>query len=115
MLRFHPDGNRSESSKRQKRVRLILMQQSVRQGVRCDRGHDALPFLSPKPPSLIVRETEADGLIVREVYPQVPPKVEYSLSPLGRSMEPVLLALKIWSDANIDLFGQPDSSNEIAI
>lgn len=54
-----------------------------------------------------LRELEADGLIIRKVYPQVPPKVEYSLSPLGRSLEPVLLALKTWGDANIDLFAQP--------
>jgi DNA-binding HxlR family transcriptional regulator len=33
--------------------------------------------------------------------------VEYSLSPLGRSMEPVLLALKVWGDANIGLYGKP--------
>lgn len=51
-----------------------------------------------------LRELEMDGLIVRKVYPQVPPKVEYSLSPLGRSLEPVLLTLKQWGDANIGLF-----------
>ncbi len=54
-----------------------------------------------------LRELEEDGLITRKVYAQVPPKVEYSLSPLGRSMEPVLLALKIWGDANIGLYGKP--------
>jgi DNA-binding HxlR family transcriptional regulator len=53
-----------------------------------------------------LRELEADGLIVRKVYPQVPPKVEYSISPLGRSLEPVLLGLKDWGDENIGLFGQ---------
>lgn len=51
-----------------------------------------------------LRELEADSLIVRKVYAQVPPKVEYSLSPLGRTMIPVLDALKIWGDANIGLF-----------
>lgn len=61
-----------------------------------------------------LRELEVDGLIVRKVYPQVPPKVEYSLSPLGRSLEPVLLALKIWGDANIDLFAQPNSIDALA-
>jgi len=54
-----------------------------------------------------LRELEADGLIVRQVYAEVPPKVEYSLSPLGRSMEPVLMKLKEWGDANIRLFAQP--------
>jgi len=53
-----------------------------------------------------LRELEADGLIVRHVYAEVPPKVEYSLSPLGRTMEPVLCALKIWGDATIGLFAQ---------
>lgn len=54
-----------------------------------------------------LRELEEDGLIARKVYAQVPPKVEYSLTPLGRSMEPVLLALKAWGDANLGLFGKP--------
>jgi Predicted transcriptional regulators len=54
-----------------------------------------------------LRELEQDGLIQRKVYAQVPPKVEYSLSPLGRSMEPILLALKAWGDANIGLYGKP--------
>ncbi len=54
-----------------------------------------------------LREMEADGLITRRVYAQVPPKVEYSLSELGRSMEPILRALKEWGDANIGLYGKP--------
>ena len=50
-----------------------------------------------------LRELEADGLIVRKIYPEVPPKVEYSLSERGRSLEPVILALKAWGDAHVDL------------
>jgi DNA-binding HxlR family transcriptional regulator len=56
-----------------------------------------------------LRELEADGLIVRTVYAQVPPKVEYSLSPLGRSLEPILVALKLWGEANIGLFTKRDA------
>jgi len=48
-----------------------------------------------------LRELEADGLIVRTVYAQVPPKVEYSLSTKGKSLEPVICALKAWGDANV--------------
>jgi DNA-binding HxlR family transcriptional regulator len=51
-----------------------------------------------------LRELEQDGLITRTVYAQVPPKVEYDLSPLGRSLQPVLGALKQWGDAHIGLF-----------
>ena len=54
-----------------------------------------------------LREMEEDGLIARKVYAQVPPKVEYSLSDLGRTMEPILRALKDWGDANIGLYGKP--------
>ncbi|TPE44589.1 winged helix-turn-helix transcriptional regulator [Amaricoccus solimangrovi] len=54
-----------------------------------------------------LREMEADGLITRKVYAQVPPKVEYALSDLGRTMEPILRALKDWGDANIGLYGKP--------
>lgn len=54
-----------------------------------------------------LRELEEDGLVTRKVYAQVPPKVEYSLSELGRSMEPVLMSLKAWGDANLGLYGKP--------
>jgi DNA-binding HxlR family transcriptional regulator len=54
-----------------------------------------------------LRELEQDGLITRKVYAEVPPKVEYSLSPLGRSMEGILLSLKAWGDANLGLYGKP--------
>lgn len=43
-----------------------------------------------------LREMENDGLIHREVYPVVPPKVEYSLTPLGHSLEPVIETMKQW-------------------
>ncbi|MEI4488608.1 helix-turn-helix domain-containing protein [Frigidibacter sp. MR17.14] len=55
-----------------------------------------------------LREMEEDGLITRKVYAQVPPKVEYALSDLGRTMEPILRALKDWGDANIGLYGKPN-------
>lgn len=60
-----------------------------------------------------LRELEADGLILRKVYAQVPPKVEYSISPLGLTLEPILDALKRWGDANIERFGtEPNSASD---
>ncbi|SDN67640.1 DNA-binding transcriptional regulator, HxlR family [Methylobacterium phyllostachyos] len=49
-----------------------------------------------------LREMEADGLITRKIYAQVPPKVEYSLTERGRSLEPVIRALKTWGDLHAD-------------
>lgn len=43
-----------------------------------------------------LREMEADGLVHREVFAEVPPRVEYSLTPLGESLRPVLDALAAW-------------------
>ncbi len=50
--------------------------------------------------TLQLRELEADGIVHREVYQQVPPKVEYSLTEFGRSLEPIVLQMKKWGDAN---------------
>ena len=44
-----------------------------------------------------LREMERDGLVKRRVYAQVPPKVEYSLTPAGRSLKPVVDAMIRWS------------------
>ncbi|QPF83798.1 helix-turn-helix transcriptional regulator [Bradyrhizobium genosp. L] len=45
-----------------------------------------------------LRELEAAGLIHREIYAEVPPRVEYSLTALGRSLEPVVRMLWTWGD-----------------
>ena len=46
-----------------------------------------------------LRELERDGLVRREVYPVVPPKVEYSLTPIGRRLDPVMKAMCSWGAA----------------
>lgn len=43
-----------------------------------------------------LRSMEADGIITRTVYPEVPPRVEYSLSELGESMRPIIDAMELW-------------------
>ncbi len=63
-----------------------------------------VPCLTPRMLTNQLRELEADGIITRQVYAQVPPKVEYRLSPRGQSLEPILLALQAWGEANMSLF-----------
>ena len=52
--------------------------------------------ITPKMLTQELREMEADGLVHREVYPQVPPKVEYSLTPLGHRLRMVVEAMSAW-------------------
>ena len=51
---------------------------------------------TPKMLTQQLRELETQNLIHREVYPVVPPKVEYSLTKLGKSLMPVLVAMRDW-------------------
>ena len=72
-----------------------------------------LPKMTQRMLTTQLRELEEDGLIHREVYPQVPPKVEYSLTTLGQSLAPILYALKKWGDQHMNLFGQVIQDNSI--
>lgn len=48
-----------------------------------------------------LRELEDDGLIIRTAYSEVPPRVEYTLSPLGESFIPILEIMQNWSNENL--------------
>jgi DNA-binding HxlR family transcriptional regulator len=57
-----------------------------------------LPSCSARVLTLQLRELEADGLVKRTVFAEVPPRVEYELTAFGRSLEPVLLGLRDWGE-----------------
>ena len=59
------------------------------------------PSLSPRILTAQLRELEQDGVIVRKVYPVVPPKVEYSLSKAGESLKPLIAAMRELGEMNI--------------
>ena len=56
----------------------------------------ALEGITQKMLTQQLRELERDRIVQRKVYPQVPPKVEYSLTPLGRSLKPIVEAMHRW-------------------
>jgi DNA-binding HxlR family transcriptional regulator len=58
----------------------------------------SLDGISQKVLSESLRSMEADGIITRTVYPEVPPRVEYALSPLGESMRPILASMQEWGE-----------------
>lgn len=55
-----------------------------------------LPHVTRRMLTQHLRELERDGIVHRQVYPQVPPMVEYSLTEMGRSLKPVLLTMLDW-------------------
>lgn len=71
------------------------------QPVRFNEMKRYLGKVTDKTLSANLKELEADGLIERKEYPQVPPKVEYSLTPLGDSLMKVLDQLCTWGEAHM--------------
>jgi DNA-binding HxlR family transcriptional regulator len=65
-------------------------------GLRSGILQKKIPGISNKMFTQTVRDLEKDGLISRKVYPVVPPKVEYTLSARGKSLEDILKGLDAW-------------------
>ena len=61
-----------------------------------------LPEITQSTLTKQLRSLEEYGMVVRTVYPQIPPKVEYSLSPMGEAFITVLESLKEWGDKYIE-------------
>ena len=70
-----------------------------------------MPKITAKMLTQQLRELEEDGLIARCVYPVVPPKVEYSLTPFGESCLPILDAMCAWGRVYLDRLQQEESSS----
>lgn len=56
------------------------------------------PTITQRMLTLQLRELETDGIVHREVYQQVPPKVEYTLTDFGRTLVPLILLMKEWGE-----------------
>ena len=90
---------------------LILHHLSVKT-MRFNELQRALPDLTQATLTKQLRRMEGNGLIVRTVYNQIPPKVEYSLSGLGAHFKPVLDALHVWGIEYIDYLKENQSIAE---
>lgn len=64
----------------------------------------AIPDISPKVLTDTLKHLEADGLIARQLYAEIPPRVEYSLTELGRSLMPHLSGLIGWALEHFNSF-----------
>lgn len=76
----------------------ILILRELFQGVkRFNELQRSLKGITQKMLTQQLREMEADGIVHRQIYLQVPPKVEYSLTPLGKSLQPIIEAMHEWA------------------
>jgi DNA-binding HxlR family transcriptional regulator len=80
------------------RWKVLVLQQLLTSVQRFNELRRALGSITHKTLTQQLRELEADGIIHRQVYAQIPPKVEYSLTPLGKTLKPVLMAMHTWAE-----------------
>ena len=76
--------------------KLLILRNLLQRPWRFNELRRDLEGISQKVLTDSLRAMEEDGIITRTVYPEVPPRVEYALSPLGESMRPILDAMTQW-------------------
>ncbi|MDE6728068.1 MAG: helix-turn-helix transcriptional regulator [Oscillospiraceae bacterium] len=76
--------------------KLLIMRNLLSRPWRFNELRRDLGGVSQKVLTDSLRSMEDDGIIVRTVFPEVPPRVEYSLSELGESMRPIMNAMEAW-------------------
>ena len=78
--------------------KLLIIRNLLQRPWRFNELKKNLEGISQKVLTDSLRSMEADGIVTRTVYPEVPPRVEYSLTDLGRSLKPVLDAMRTWGE-----------------
>ena len=76
--------------------KLLILRNLLQRPWRFNELKKSLEGISQKVLTDSLRSMEADGIITRTVYPEVPPRVEYALNYLGRSMCPIIMAMEEW-------------------
>ena len=78
--------------------KLLIMRNLLSRPWRFNELKKDLDGISQKVLTDSLRSMEADGLLTRTVYPEVPPHVEYALTELGYSLRPILEAMRVWGE-----------------
>ena len=79
--------------------KLLIIRNLLQRPWRFNALRKDLDGISQKVLTDSLRSMEEDGLITRTVYPEVPPRVEYALSDLGKSLKPILDSMVAWGNA----------------
>jgi DNA-binding HxlR family transcriptional regulator len=81
---------------------VLILYALLRGTMRHNRLHREIEGISQKMLTKTLRRLERDGLVGREAYPVIPPKVEYSLTPLGETLIKILAELCRWAEEHIE-------------
>jgi DNA-binding HxlR family transcriptional regulator len=90
------------SSRSRRALELLILYALSRGTMRHNRLHREIEGISQKMLTKTLRRLERDGLVGREAYPVIPPKVEYSLTPLGETLIKILAELCRWAEEHIE-------------
>jgi len=80
---------------------LILLILGEKEKMRFNELNKEISDISQKMLTVTLRTLEADGLVKRTIYPQIPPRVEYEITNLGKSLVPHVIRLSDWAIENI--------------
>lgn len=76
--------------------KLLIIRNLLNRPWRFNELQKNLEGISQKVLTDSLRSMESDGIITRTVFPEVPPHVEYALSPLGESLQPIINSMAVW-------------------
>ena len=79
--------------------KLLIMRNLLARPWRFNELQKSIDGISQKALTEALRSMEADGIVSRTVYPEVPPRVEYALTELGESMRPIIKSMENWGKA----------------
>lgn len=66
--------------------------------------HKRLPEAAPRVLDIQLKEMVEDGLVAKRIFPELPPRSEYTITELGESLLPIIDAMLKWGEEHIDLF-----------
>ena len=91
---------------------LVILVLSENEPIRYNELGRKIPDISSRVLSNTLRILEADGLVNRRLYQEVPPRVEYSLTETGRSLVPIIIKLTEWAQNNMKTIIEHRSKSE---
>ena len=86
--------------------KLLIMRNLLARPWRFNELQKSIDGISQKALTEALRSMEADGIVSRTVYPEVPPRVEYALTELGESMRPIIKSMENWGKAYKEQFAE---------